>query len=219
MNSQQRLVADVSHELRSPLTRLKLAAGMLSEQIDSTHVKRIEKECDTLDHLIEQVLTLARLEGSIYKEQSTQVNLVETVTGSIEDWRFQMPQTEIRYRGPTRLYVFCKPYLMQRILDNLLGNACRYAEQVDVRLQADQKCWTLIISDNGPGVSDEQLEHLFEPFYRADTARAHDGNFGLGLAITQAAAQAQDIRISARHAESGGLEVVLTGWINKSPAE
>lgn len=139
--------------------------------------------------------------------------------GSIEDWRFQMPQTEIRYRGPTRLYVFCKPYLMQRILDNLLGNACRYAEQVDVRLQADQKCWTLIISDNGPGVSDEQLEHLFEPFYRADTARAHDGNFGLGLAITQAAAQAQDIRISARHAESGGLEVVLTGWINKSPAE
>ncbi|MBU2886889.1 HAMP domain-containing protein [Gilvimarinus agarilyticus] len=219
MDSQQRLVADVSHELRSPLTRLKLAAGILSEQVQSTYVQRIEKECDTLDHLIEQVLTLARLEGSIYQEQSAAVNLTNIVSTSVEDWRFQMPDTTIVYEPRKALFAQCKPHLMQRILDNLLGNASRYSEKVWVELDSNTEHWTLVIADNGPGVDEAQIEHLFEPFYRADSARAHDGNFGLGLAITQAAAAAQGIDICASKSPEGGLNVVLTGAIKKAPAE
>ncbi|MDO3385181.1 HAMP domain-containing protein [Gilvimarinus sp. SDUM040013] len=211
MASQQRLVADVSHELRSPLTRLKLAAGMLSEQMDNSHVKRIEKECNTLDHLIEQVLTLARLEGSVYKEQSTRVDLVNLIQSSVEDWRFQSERTDITYSGPAFLEAYCKPHLMLRIFDNLLANACRYATSVQLYLKQTDSGWLLTIEDNGPGVSDEQIQHLFEPFYRADPARSHQGNFGLGLAITLAAAQAQGIRIRAGHAKSGGLQLDLSG--------
>ncbi|WP_020208422.1 ATP-binding protein [Gilvimarinus chinensis] len=209
MTNQQRLLADVSHELRSPLTRLKLAAGLLADQQENSYTSRIEKECDTLEHLIEQVLTLARLEGSAYQEDFSPANLSELVQSAVEDWRFQMPDKKLNYQGPDQLSCRAKPRLIQRILDNLLANATRYAEAVQLTLTGDAHHWQLTVEDNGPGVPEEQLGKLFEPFFRGDSARPHGGNIGLGLAIVQAAAQAQRLHIRVEHSTLGGLKFTL----------
>ncbi|WP_049721406.1 ATP-binding protein [Gilvimarinus polysaccharolyticus] len=209
--TQQRLLADVSHELRSPLTRLKLAADLLADQGSNSYIQRIEKECDTLEHLVDQVLTLSRLEGSIYQEQDESTDIAQQVQQAIEDWRFQTEGKQFTYDGPTQLIVDTKPQLLQRVLDNLLSNACRYAQTINVTLDSPQAgSWQLTITDNGPGVSDERLEHLFKPFYRGDPARGHQGNIGLGLAIAQAAAQTQGANLTVAHAATGGLCFTLS---------
>jgi len=209
--TQQRLLADVSHELRSPLTRLKLAAGLLADQGSNSYIERIEKECETLEHLIDQVLTLSRLEGSNYQEQNESTDIAEQVQQAIEDWRFQTKGKELTYSGPSQLTINAKPQLLRRVLDNLLSNACRYAQKVEVILSSDQLgTWQLLVTDNGPGVSDERLEHLFEPFYRGDPARGHQGNIGLGLAIAHAAAHTQGASLSVTRAASGGLCFTLS---------
>lgn len=208
--TQQRLLADVSHELRSPLTRLKLAAGLLADQGSNTYIERIEKECETLEHLVDQVLTLSRLEGSVYREQDQYIDMAVQVQQAMDDWRFQTDGKQLIYQGPTQLMTNIKPQLLQRVLDNLLSNACRYAGTINVRLEGQPGQWQLSISDNGPGVSDERLEHLFEPFYRGDPARGHQGNIGLGLAIAQAAAEAQKAKLSVARADTGGLCFTLS---------
>ncbi len=209
MTNQQRLLADVSHELRSPLTRLKLAAGLLADQQKNSYTDRIEKECDTLEHLIEQVLTLARLEGSAYQEDFEVTDMVEQIESALEDWRFQMPGKELIYEGPELLSCRAKPRLLQRILENLLANATRYAETVKITLSGNTEQWQLTLEDNGPGVPEEQLDKLFEPFFRGDSARPHGGNIGLGLAIVQAAAQAQRLGIDVDRSSLGGLRFTL----------
>ncbi|WP_339614780.1 ATP-binding protein [uncultured Gilvimarinus sp.] len=209
--TQQRLLADVSHELRSPLTRLKLAAGLLADQGSNSYIDRIEKECETLEHLVDQVLTLSRLEGSNYQEQNESTDIAEQVQQAIDDWRFQSEGKQLIYSGPSQLTVNTKPQLLQRVLDNLLSNACRYADTIEVTLSSAQAgAWQLRVSDNGPGVSAERLAHLFEPFYRGDPARGHQGNIGLGLAIAHAAAQALSANLTASPAPSGGLCFTLS---------
>ncbi|WP_115720349.1 sensor histidine kinase [Gallaecimonas mangrovi] len=204
--SQKRLLADVSHELRSPLTRLKLAAALMGEQHkDSKYVPRIEKECDTLEHLIDQVLTLSRLEAALNQEENEEADLVEQVNSSVQDWRFQMSDKTINFDAPEHADIAFKPRLLQRVLDNLLSNACRYANRVDVQLKAAKNGWLLMVEDDGPGVPVEMLDKLFEPFYRGDPARGHQGKTGLGLAIAQAAAKALGGSLTVSRSELGGL--------------
>ncbi len=203
--AQRRLLADVSHELRSPLTRLKLAAGLLADQQRNSYIDRIEKECDNLEHLVNQVLVLSRLEGSLYEEECEERDLVAEIQETLRDWRFQAPQVDIHYRGPEQLSASIQPRLLKHVLDNLLSNACRVASRVEISLQAREPGWTLYLADNGPGVPDDTLEHIFEPFFRDDPARGHQGNVGLGLAIAQAAARAQGGRLRVERSELGGL--------------
>lgn len=209
MNNQQRLLADVSHELRSPLTRLKLSAGLLAEQNSNSYTERIEKECDTLEHLIEQLLTLARLEGSNHLESSEPMDIAPLIRSAIEDWRFQQPDRTIRYRGPESMVAMIQPRLFQRIMDNLLANATRYGQCIEITLASTHNHWQLTLEDDGPGVPQEQLDKLFEPFFRGDSARPHGGNIGLGLAIVQAAAHAQRLSITVALGVRGGLKFTL----------
>nr|WP_254722134.1 ATP-binding protein [Gilvimarinus xylanilyticus] len=209
MNNQQRLLADVSHELRSPLTRLKLAAGLLADQNSNSYTDRIEKECDTLEHLIEQLLTLARLEGSDSQEACEPMDVAQLIRSSVDDWHFQQPGKHINYHGPGTFEVAGKPRLFQRITDNLLANATRYGEHIDICLTSVDSHWKITLEDDGPGVPQEQLDKLFEPFFRGDSARPHGGNIGLGLAIVQAAAQAQNLSITVALGERGGLKFTL----------
>jgi|SRR5690554_8507 len=208
--TQQRLLADVSHELRSPLTRLKLAAGLLADQGSNAYIERIEKECETLEHLIDQVLTLSRLEGSSDQEQSERSDIAQQVQQAIDDWRFQTEGKQLLYHGPEQLMAVIKPQLLQRVLDNLLSNACRYADTIDVGLSRLPGGWQITVADNGPGVSQQRLAQLFEPFYRGDPSRGHQGNIGLGLAIAHAAAHAQGASLTAAPAPAGGLCFTLT---------
>ncbi|ROQ24301.1 ATP-binding protein [Gallaecimonas pentaromativorans] len=209
--SQKRLLADVSHELRSPLTRLKLAAALLGDQHqDNKYVPRIEKECDTLEHLIDQVLTLSRLEATLNQEEPEEGDLGEQVNSSVQDWRFQMPGKTINLAAPAEAPGSFKPRLLQRILDNLLSNACRYADRIDVGLEKRGAQWFLTVDDNGPGVPEEMLDKIFEPFYRGDPARGHQGKTGLGLAIAQAAAKAMAGELKVSRSALGGLRFALS---------
>lgn len=203
--AQRRLLADVSHELRSPLTRLKLAAGLLGEQERNSYIDRIEKECEHLEHLVNQVLILSRLEGSLYEEESEERDLVAEIQNTLRDWRFQAPHVDIQYQGLSHFYTALRPRLLRHVMDNLLSNACRFATQVTVSLTLQEQGWTLYLADNGPGVPEETLEHLFKPFFRDDPARGHQGNVGLGLAIAQAAVRAQGGSLTVERSALGGL--------------
>lgn len=206
VTGQQRLLADVSHELRSPLTRLKLAAGLMGERDGrNTYLDRIEKECETLESLVERILTLSRLEGSLYQEAPQALDLAEQIQTTLQDWRFAHPETRIDYRGPARFTTAIQPRLLQHVLDNLLSNACRHGSQVELSLDASAEHWSIRVCDNGPGLPDGDPQTLFEPFCRGDPARSHGGHIGLGLAIARAAAEAQKASLTAQPADSGGL--------------
>ncbi|EKE73051.1 sensor histidine kinase [Gallaecimonas xiamenensis] len=208
--SQRRLLADVSHELRSPLTRLKLAAALMADEVQQhKYVQRIEKECDTLEHLIEQVLTLSRLEATLYQEEAEDGDMAAQVASSVQDWRFHSPDKDILLQAPAEAPCRFRPRLLQRVLDNLLSNACRYGQRVEVQLARSGQGWRLVVEDDGPGVPDDMLDKLFEPFYRGDPARGHQGKTGLGLAIAQAAAKAQGGTLKVGRSALGGLRFEL----------
>ncbi|WKE65487.1 ATP-binding protein [Gallaecimonas kandeliae] len=208
--SQKRLLADVSHELRSPLTRLKLASALMAEQQgEHKYLERIEKECDTLEHLIDQVLTLSRLEATLYQEPPEEGDIAEQVASSVQDWRFQAPDKDITLAAPDSAEALFRPRLLQRVLDNLLSNACRYGSHIAVSLARKDKGWLLRVEDDGPGVPEEMMDKLFEPFYRGDPARGHQGKTGLGLAIALAAARAQGGDLKVGRSSLGGLRFEL----------
>ncbi|WP_341502342.1 ATP-binding protein [Gallaecimonas sp. GXIMD4217] len=210
LDNQKRLLADVSHELRSPLTRLKLAAAMMEDKPEPRFLERIEKECVTLEELIDKVLTLSRLEATLYDEPVQDSDLAALARAAAADAEFQAQDGQrLELRLPELAGYPIRPRLMQRLLDNLLANALRYGQHIRLSLAPKGGGWLLCVEDDGPGVPEAELAHLFEPFYKGDPARGHGGQTGLGLAIVQAAAKAHGGAISAGRSELGGLKICL----------
>ena len=221
--SQTRLLGDISHELRSPLARLGVAhdlalhhAAINNLEALDDDLQRIGNEAQRLDALIEQLLTLARLEtqneGSTPQEAS--VNLAALLRHISEDADFeargQNKQVEIIQCNDC--IINGDSELLRRALENVLRNAVRYTAEestVLVSLHCEEEA-IILVRDHGPGVPDKELENLFRPFYRLTEARERQaGGAGLGLAITQRAILSHGGTVEARNAPDGGLEVEI----------
>lgn len=225
VTAQNRLLGDVSHELRSPLARLGLALELArrgDEVKREDAFARIARESERLDELIGELLTLARLEGGLSPRQLAQrVDVAPIAEGVAADADFEAQNAgrEVRvvYSGPSEgAFVRGDAELLHRALENVTRNAIRHTgENTDVRLtlSVERSRVVVQIADNGPGVPGESLEAIFDPFFRVEDARERsefDRGTGLGLSIAQRAARAHGGAIRAFNREEGGLCVEMT---------
>lgn len=217
VNAKQRLLWDISHELRSPLTRLSLALGMARRKANpeaAPAMDRIERETEQLNRLIEQLLTLARITGGTSPSLTEEIELASLVKSIADDAAFEASGTNrsVRLEVKGTATVTGASELLRSAIENVARNAVKFtAEGTTVSISVEPEgegAMTLIrVRDHGPGVPETELDHLFEVFYRVPEARQTTAGSGLGLAITSQAVLAHGGWVKARNAEEGGLEV------------
>nr|WP_229225062.1 HAMP domain-containing sensor histidine kinase [Duganella violaceicalia] len=213
LQSRERLLGDVSHELRSPLTRLRLALELARRKTPhaDAHFDRIERECSHMDTMIGQLLQLARLRNAP-PELPEPLDLRDVVQQVVADARFEAANQErkINWRRPDYpLPVLGVPLLLRSVLENVVRNALRYApfgSTIEVVAWRDASGVVAEIGDDGPGVADADLERLFQPFFRASQSDVlGKTGTGLGLAIAADVVNQHGGHIEARNrvAQSG----------------
>jgi len=222
MASQQRLLHDVSHELRSPLTRLNMSIALARQQpayLDKS-LKQIEQEAERLDCLVNEVLTLARLEAGVSSDMDGFVDirlLLQTLTASVEFEALAL-QRRIQFIHdlPDEGYLIPgNAELLYRALENLLRNAIRHTKPTGtvvlrVAGYALPNALQIWVEDQGNGVPETELANIFKPFHRLSLASTHNHEgYGLGLAIAYRAIIAHQGSIIAKNREEGGLVVQI----------
>ncbi len=213
VDGQQRLLHDVSHEMRSPLARLQAAIGLAHQQpehFDET-LTRIEREGERLDALVDELLTLSRLQAGVGGELED-VDLQELLEGIVEDARFEgaARQVHVELSAAGLPTLRANPALLHRAIENVVRNALHHSPtggMVRVLGETDGKHLRLSIADQGPGVPPDALEKIFQPFYRG--GKTSGGGYGLGLAIAERVIAAVDGQITAKNAAAGGLVVEI----------
>jgi two-component system sensor histidine kinase CpxA len=218
LENQKRLLSDVSHELRSPLARLRVALALARRGETETQKpahERMEREIERLDEMIGRILTLSRLESGQLQLATTELDLNDLIEQVLDDARFEAERTghSIEFKADTHVQVNANEELLRSSIENVVRNALYYTdgdEPIHVQLSASDRQVRIIIRDNGPGVAPGALEHLFRPFYRVDDSRVSvTGGAGLGLAIAKRAILAHGGSIRARNASPHGLIVEI----------
>ena len=214
VESQRRLLHDVSHELRSPLARLQAAADLLQQQPERAQelIERIRRDTGRIDSLIGELLTLARLETCTTEGSNEVVDLCEIVLNAIDDAEFEAvaKACSIASDVDARMLVFGNSELLQRAVDNVLRNAVQYTAPnsgIDVAAHKLGDTLMIAVADRGPGVAEMDLEAIFDPFFRG-AARTSSG-YGLGLAIARRVVLMHHGRIAAASRPEGGLLVSI----------
>ena len=220
VSSQNRLLSDISHELRSPLARLQVALELARKRSPGAHAEldRIALESERLNELIGQILAFQRLESSNRASPSERIDLAELLGDVVADARYEARASDrgIKTIASDDLYTTGNPDQIRSAVENVVRNAMRYTRDgtaVEVQLERakDDPRWCCIrIRDHGTGVSPEALLHLFEAFFRVDDARDRgSGGHGLGLAIAERCVRLHGGRIVARNHPDAGLVVEI----------
>jgi len=212
ISNQQRLLSDISHELRSPLTRLNMALALHKKrQASSPEIARIERESQRLEAMIAAILSLSRMQ--INAEQQ-QLSLAELLDELINDAEFEAQQLDktLQVNFPKELTINCYPKLLTSAIENVCRNALRYAKyQVVLDIKVQQQRLLICISDDGEGLPEDELDNIFRPFYRSGEARDRSsGGVGLGLAISESAIRQHGGQISAVNTPGSGLQVIMS---------
>ncbi len=215
LSAERRLLQDVSHELRSPLARLSFAAELVRTATDrEAAVARLKKEIQRLTDLVGALLQVTRAEGDPSATALEELRLDALVEEVVEDCR-----VEAEARGCTialadsgQLEVWGDRELLRRAIENVVRNSIRYAppeSAVDVHMERVKDTARISVRDHGPGVPDEVLQKIFQPFFRVDDSRdSSTGGSGLGLAIAKRAVGVHHGDVWAENAQPG-LQVCI----------
>ena len=223
VDAQKLLLRDVSHELRSPLSRLSVALELARDDADSamtTHLDRIERETGRLNLLIGQLLSLSSMEALERMENFKPVSLNRLIERMIPDAEYEARQRAcaVVFHDRAKCTILGNEELLYRAVENVVRNAIRYAEsgtevEIELSIQAadGERRASIVVGDRGPGIPQDQLSAIFRPFYRVDAARSpHTGGFGVGLAIAERAVRLHKGELSAANREGGGAIVRMT---------
>jgi two-component system osmolarity sensor histidine kinase EnvZ len=202
LDNRTTLLAGVSHDLRTPLTRAQLALEMMKgDQTNSRNIDRISKDLADMNSLISGYLDIARSFKAAMPEDLDLADELTELASHVEGVLLNVRQ--------------CPAYVdreaFRRVVSNLLENALRYGGgRIEIDLVREKTQARILISDNGPGIAEEDMEKVFRPFYRVEASRARvTGGTGLGLAIVKQLAEANGWKISLRNREEGGLVAEL----------
>ena len=216
-DSQKRLFHDVSHELRSPLSRMRAALGLIRQNPAKLAglMPRMEREIERLDGLVEEILTLARLGSSRRLLADKQpVDVIDLLSAVVEDGAFEAEPhgITIDYRPPMSVMMQGDSELINRAIENVMRNAVKYSHHgsvITVRAGRENDATLSIeISNVGHQVPPSEIERLFEPFSRYEES-GNVGGHGLGLAIARRAVELHGGTVSARSNPPGGMVVTI----------
>ena len=209
----RRVIADASHELRTPLTSIRGYAEMLrrgaeeSPKDSETARRRIEEESIRMTGLVDDLLVLARLDQGRPMDK-VEVDLRAIATDAVADARVVAPQRQINLSANGAVIVTGDDTRLRQVLGNLVRNALVHTPQltpIEVAVATDESVGRVSVADHGPGLAADDVDKIFEPFYRADPSRSRDrGGAGLGLSIVSAVVTAHGGQVKVRQTEGGG---------------
>jgi len=200
------ILAGVSHDIRTPLARLRLSVEMLPDESCASLKSGMIQDIADMDNIIHQFLDFVKgVEG-----EPTQMTDINTLLQALHDRQARAGRDLVIQLAPTYV-VPIKPLAMQRLLDNLVGNAYAYGRgQVRVASQITADYIVISVFDNGPGIPASHVEKLLKPFERLDIARSNAGGSGLGLAIADRIAKLHHGKLELINRPEGGLEARLS---------
>ena len=200
IEDRNRILAAVSHDLKTPITRLRLRTELLD---DAPLREKFLTDLDDMQRMAQASLDFLR--GGEDSEPLAPVDLnalLESLQEDAEDTGHA-----IRIDGAADQPLRCRPLALKRCLANLLDNALKYGQHAEIAVRDTPARVALLVRDQGPGLPETELERVFEPFYRLESSRSRDtGGTGLGLSIARNIARAHGGELSLRNRPQGGLE-------------
>ena len=218
MDRQRSFAGDASHQLRTPLTALRLRLEQAGELITSApeqaqiHIDEALNETDRLTQLTEQLLRLARAEGAVLEKEIIDVS--EIVRDRAQEWQYLADEHEVEIivQAPESLMINTNQLAVREIIDNYMDNALEVAppkSQINLTVLTLVDSVEIVVSDSGRGMSLQQRERAFDRFWRADADSNRRTGSGLGLAIVAQLAQASGLRVELRESPTGGVDAVV----------
>ncbi|MGX2969730.1 envelope stress sensor histidine kinase CpxA [Ursidibacter sp. B-7004-1] len=214
---QQRLLSDISHELKTPLTRMQLAVSLIRRRSgESNELTRIENEIQKLDTMIHDLLSLSRQQVNLHLRR--EIFPINKIWEDIfADAKFELGQynldflVSLRVLHPEQFYINGNVAILSSAVENVVRNAKKYAaSSIKVIIYVESNDLVIIIDDDGVGIPDDQYEEIFRPFYRVEEDRARQtGGTGLGLAIVYNAIQQHKGMVTAEKSPLGGLRIKI----------
>ncbi len=215
LNEKAYMIRAVSHDLRTPIAKMHFRIETLYAELgeDNLTLQGCDNDLEQLNQLIDELLTYEKL--TLKQEvEFEEIEIYELLKNQIQGLKLLYPQLklEIKYQADQSYMVYANEALLCRLLDNLLSNAGRYASnKILITLTLEKNNLLICIDDDGEGLDEKVITHLFNPFFRADTSRNSDlGGYGLGLAIVKQVAIQHNANIEAMNNSWGGARFVLT---------
>jgi len=199
------MLAGVSHDLKTPLTRLKLALAMMPD--DDAEIGSMRHDVAEMEHMLDEYLAFARGEGG---EDTALTNLGELVRDTVAAAERARPGTQIAMTVPDSVLVSVRRAGLRRVLANLLDNALKHGRKIAVSLTRDERLVEIAVEDDGPGIPEPRREEAFRPFHRLDEGRnLQSGGSGLGLSIARDIARSHGGDIVLDQSAMGGLKATV----------
>ncbi len=201
IDGRTQMIAAISHDLRTPITRLRLRAEFVE---DGDAQRRMLADLDEMEAMIKSTLAFAREDSD--REPVVSLDLVAL----LRDVADEMPGTSLLPDLPAHCSISGRPLALRRCFRNVIDNAIKYGKAARIGLQSDGKSVIVTIDDDGPGIPDDQRDMVFRPFYRLEASRNRDsGGTGLGLAIVQSIVLIHGGEVTLDNRPEGGLRVTI----------
>jgi two-component system osmolarity sensor histidine kinase EnvZ len=205
VSQRTEMLAGVSHDLKTPLTRLKLALAMMPD--GDSEITSMRGDVAEMEHMLDEYLAFARGEGG---EESVPTDLGELVRDAAVAAAKARQRDGVAVNAPEHVTVSVKRAGLRRVLSNLLDNALKHGSKVTVSLQRDERMVEIAVEDNGPGIPEARREEAFRPFHRLDEGRnLQSGGSGLGLAIARDITRAHGGELVLGYSSMGGLKATV----------
>ena len=201
LNQRSEMLSGISHDLRTPLTRIKLQLALIKDMEIS---KKLSGDVDEMEKMLNDYLQFSK---STFSDKTETFDISELIKSTVKKYE----NADISLDQPEKTIFNGKKNLIQRCLNNLIDNALKYATKVKVKLAKIRKTIVIIIEDDGPGIPASEYENVFKPFYKIDKGRSEaKSSVGLGLSISSDIIRSHGGTIELRKSETGGLEVMIS---------
>ena len=210
LHTKEQLLLDVSHELRTPLTRMKVALEFLE---DSRAKQNLQADLEEMEEMVSEILETARRQHKYENLKKQPANLADLLKQTVAAFENQPPGIEMVDVTP-QMKTEVDPEQVKTVFENVVNNAIKYSqpdsEPIQISCQKQESFAVIRITDNGIGIPDAELAHIFEPFYRVDKSRSKDtGGYGLGLSLCKTIMEAHDGKIEVQSRPEQGTTVSL----------